>query len=181
MSTSLYIHPSIPPQNHGETVELKDVHPLTSPNDHHHHHHHLPLTTPLGIPNSQSFQLDIDDGYADETFRPPPALPRQYTMTSSASSHVTSGAPAAHSPSGAHHGYIPSTVVRRRSSSSHGGGPAPVRRRRLLSHFRQKAKSIKVKIPSVQDVNTIDKYSRLLFPLLFVIFNASYWMVYLLT
>ncbi|CAG5121898.1 unnamed protein product [Candidula unifasciata] len=72
--------------------------------------------------------------------------------------------------------YMSSTSVRRRSVSH-----IPSRRRRLLSQFRQKAKSIKVKIPRVQDVNTIDKYARLMFPLLFVVFNASYWAVYLLT
>jgi hypothetical protein len=33
----------------------------------------------------------------------------------------------------------------------------------------------------VQDVSIIDRYSRLLFPVLFVLFNVSYWAVYLLS
>uniref|UniRef100_A0A2C9K8H3 Uncharacterized protein n=1 Tax=Biomphalaria glabrata TaxID=6526 RepID=A0A2C9K8H3_BIOGL len=125
-----------------ESVELKEVHMGS------------------GITNSQSFNLELDDGAADTAgFRVAPSVPRSFTH-----SHT------------APHGFMPSTVVRRRSSAH-----VPPRRRRLLSHFRQKAKSIKVKIPRVQDVNTIDKYARLVFPLLFVIFNTSYWSVYLLT
>ncbi|XP_035827484.1 gamma-aminobutyric acid receptor subunit beta isoform X2 [Aplysia californica] len=130
-----------------EAVELKEVHRMAP--------------APMGITNSQSFNLELDDGSIETSgFRMAPTIPRPYTS---------------HAPTTAH-GYIPSTVVRRRSSSH-----VPPRRRRLLSNFRQKAKSIKVKIPRVQDVNTIDKYARLMFPLLFIIFNASYWAVYLLT
>jgi len=33
-------------------------------------------------------------------------------------------------------------------------------------------------MPQVKDVNNIDKYSRLVFPLLFVIFNVWYWSYY---
>ncbi|CAL1543438.1 unnamed protein product [Lymnaea stagnalis] len=128
-----------------DTMELKEVHMVP---------------TSVGVTNSQSFNLDLDDGSGDATgFRVVPPIPRSFTH-----SHATT------------HGYIPTNVVRRRSSSH-----VPPRRRRLLSHFRQKAKSIKVKIPRVQDVNTIDKYARLMFPLLFIIFNTSYWSVYLLT
>ncbi|BFZ24204.1 hypothetical protein BsWGS_27243 [Bradybaena similaris] len=125
-----------------ETMEMKDIQ----------------LTEPMGISNSQSFNLEFDDSISDSPgYRV--ALPQTRTL-----------------PSGTSHGYIPATAVRRRSSVH-----VPARRRRLLSQFRQKAKSIKVKIPRVQDVNTIDKYARLMFPLLFVMFNSSYWAVYLLT
>ncbi|KAH9496014.1 hypothetical protein Btru_014908 [Bulinus truncatus] len=127
-----------------ESVELKEVH------------------TSLGVTNSQSFNLEVDDGAMDTTgFRMAPTVPRSFTHSHSTPHGFTS---------------TTTTVVRRRSSAH-----VPPRRRRLLSHFRQKAKSIKVKIPRVQDVNTIDKYARLVFPLLFVIFNTSYWSVYLLT
>ena len=116
------------------------------------------LSPMLGIRNSQSFNMELDgDTSADQSnLRMPAALPR--------STYVSRG-------------YLPSNVVRRRSS----GNNVPPRRRRLLSNFKQKAKSIKVKIPRVQDVNTIDRYARLFFPLLFVLFNTSYWAVYLLT
>lgn len=55
------------------------------------------------------------------------------------------------------------------------GGP---RNRRVWVNIRQRAKDIKSKMPQVKDVNNIDKYSRLMFPLLFVIFNAWYWVYY---
>ncbi|RUS69249.1 hypothetical protein EGW08_022988, partial [Elysia chlorotica] len=130
-----------------ETMEMKEVH-LTP--------------TQMGVANSQSFSLDLEDGQADVAgYRMAPIQPRPIPPHSHGASLSRSHA----------HG----TSVRRRSSSH-----VPPRRRRLLSHFRQKAKSIKVKIPRVQDVNTIDKYARLFFPLLFVLFNASYWAVYLL-
>ena len=118
----------------------------------------------LGIGNSQSFNLDLDGD----------------TSASADSSAVrtTPAAPLPPKPSYVSRGYVPGNVVRRRGSNGNG---VPPRRRRLLSNFRQKAKQIKVKIPRVQDVNTIDKYARLFFPLLFVMFNASYWAVYLLT
>ena len=55
------------------------------------------------------------------------------------------------------------------------GGP---RNRRVWVNIRQRAKDIKSKMPQVKDVNNIDKYSRLMFPLLFLIFNAWYWVYY---
>ena len=122
------------------------------------------LSPMLGIPNSQSFSLELDgDTNADRSnLRMPAAVPRSTCVT---------------------HGYLPCNVVRRRGSGAGGSSSnnVPPRRRRLLSNFRQRAKQIKVKIPRVQDVNTIDRYARLLFPVLFVLFNASYWAVYLLT
>ncbi|XP_070196685.1 gamma-aminobutyric acid receptor subunit beta-like [Littorina saxatilis] len=116
------------------------------------------LSPMLGIRNSQSFNMELDgENSGDQSnLRMPAAVPR--------STYVSRG-------------YLPSNVVRRRSSANN----IPPRRRRFLSNFKQKAKSIKVKIPRVQDVNTIDRYARLFFPLLFVLFNASYWAVYLIT
>jgi len=49
---------------------------------------------------------------------------------------------------------------------------------KMLVNIRQRAKDIKSKLPEVKDVNNIDKYSRLMFPLLFLIFNAWYWVYY---
>ena len=133
----------------------------------------LRISPVLGIRNSQSFQpLELDNdnshnfnpGPDHSNFRMPAAVPR--------TTYVRPG------------GYFPPTGgggVRRRSAGSSGGNGVAPRRRRLFSNFKQKAKQIKVKIPRVQDVNTIDRYSRLLFPVLFVLFNASYWAVYTLT
>lgn len=52
------------------------------------------------------------------------------------------------------------------------------RNRKVWVNIRQRAKDIKSKMPQVKDVNNIDKYSRLMFPLLFLIFNAWYWVYY---
>lgn len=77
------------------------------------------------------------------------------------------------------HGDFPDNTPRLRRPSGFSvrgnGGP---RNRRVWVNIRQKAKDIKSKIPQVKDVNNIDKYSRLMFPLLFVIFNAWYWVYY---
>lgn len=54
------------------------------------------------------------------------------------------------------------------------------RRRQILSDIRKRAQQLREKIPTVRDVNKIDKYSRALFPSLFVVFNVCYWCFYLL-
>ncbi|XP_013398514.1 gamma-aminobutyric acid receptor subunit beta-like, partial [Lingula anatina] len=52
--------------------------------------------------------------------------------------------------------------------------------KRIVTGIREKAKTITKKVPTVKDVNNIDKYSRLVFPTLFLIFNVGYWCFYLL-
>ena len=54
------------------------------------------------------------------------------------------------------------------------------RRKQLFSSIRKRAKELRQRIPTVRDVNKIDKYSRTLFPSLFVVFNVCYWCFYLL-
>ena len=70
-------------------------------------------------------------------------------------------------------GYTPPTVLKRRNGNL-------VPKRKLLSTVRQTAKILKPKLPIVRDVNVIDKYARLLFPLLFIMFNITYWGYYLI-
>ncbi|ELU01183.1 hypothetical protein CAPTEDRAFT_144043 [Capitella teleta] len=53
-------------------------------------------------------------------------------------------------------------------------------RKKMFTNLKKKAKEIRQKIPSVKDVNKIDKYSRLVFPSLFIVFNVCYWCFYLL-
>ena len=65
-------------------------------------------------------------------------------------------------------------LLRRRNVSS------AQRKKKVLNSIKRKAKEIRQKIPSVKDVNKIDKYSRLVFPSLFVVFNVCYWCFYLL-
>ena len=65
-------------------------------------------------------------------------------------------------------------LLRRRNTGS------TMRKKRMLTSIKKKAKELRQKIPSVRDVNKIDKYSRLVFPSLFVVFNACYWCFYIL-
>jgi gamma-aminobutyric acid receptor subunit beta len=53
-------------------------------------------------------------------------------------------------------------------------------RKKVLSNMKRRVKEMKARIPTVKDVNKIDKYSRLVFPSLFIVFNACYWCFYLL-
>ena len=50
-----------------------------------------------------------------------------------------------------------------------------VRKKRIWHSLRYKAKNI---LPTVRDINIIDKYSRMIFPSLFLIFNICYWCFY---
>ncbi|XP_065933308.1 gamma-aminobutyric acid receptor subunit beta isoform X2 [Magallana gigas] len=72
-------------------------------------------------------------------------------------------------------GYIPESLVKRKRSSS-------LKKQRQaatqgsMTEEREKCKS---KFLSIKDVNSIDRFSRLLFPLLFLIVNVVYWGFYL--
>lgn len=68
--------------------------------------------------------------------------------------------------------YYRENLVRRKHSSVK-------RRRQLNSNPREKTPKCKVPLPRINDVNSIDRYSRMVFPLLFVCFNLLYWVFYL--
>ncbi len=55
----------------------------------------------------------------------------------------------------------------------------PRRSRRLLNYLRTRATNFRRSIPHVQDVNDIDRWPRLCFPILFILFNAAYWPYYI--
>ena len=57
--------------------------------------------------------------------------------------------------------------------------PRQRRVRQFLNYLRTHTRSIRHRLPHIRDVNDIDKWSRLLFPLLFMLFNAAYWPYYM--
>jgi gamma-aminobutyric acid receptor subunit beta len=57
--------------------------------------------------------------------------------------------------------------------------PRPRRSRRLLNYLRNRTTHIRHSIEDLRDVNDIDRWSRLCFPVLFLLFNASYWPYYI--
>ncbi|XP_059478764.1 gamma-aminobutyric acid receptor subunit beta-like [Neocloeon triangulifer] len=57
-------------------------------------------------------------------------------------------------------------------------GPPGTKRPRVMQTLRRGASAIRSSIPKIKDVNVIDKYSRVIFPVSFLLFNAGYWIFY---
>ncbi|XP_058789337.1 gamma-aminobutyric acid receptor subunit beta-like isoform X2 [Phymastichus coffea] len=51
---------------------------------------------------------------------------------------------------------------------------------KVLHAIRRGASVLKASMPKIKDVNIIDKYSRIIFPVSFIVFNAGYWIFYVL-
>ena len=54
------------------------------------------------------------------------------------------------------------------------------KRTRLLNQLKKGAGVIKSSLPKIKDVNVIDKYSRVVFPVSFILFNVAYWCFYVI-
>ena len=46
--------------------------------------------------------------------------------------------------------------------------------------LKKSAGVIKSSLPKIKDVNVIDKYSRVVFPVSFILFNVAYWCFYVM-
>ena len=51
---------------------------------------------------------------------------------------------------------------------------------KVFHALKRGASAIRASMPKIKDVNIIDKYSRIIFPLSFMLFNAAYWIFYVL-
>ncbi|CAL8288757.1 unnamed protein product [Lota lota] len=78
-----------------------------------------------------------------------------------------------------------SHIQYRKQSGGGGGGPRSARRRSLdrvahlkRSRLRRRSSQLKIKIPDLTDVNAIDRWSRVIFPSVFSLFNLVYWLYY---
>lgn len=50
----------------------------------------------------------------------------------------------------------------------------------MLQCANVKGANFKMSMPKIKDVNKIDRYSRIIFPVAYVLFNAFYWSFYTL-
>ncbi|KAI4462489.1 neurotransmitter gated ion channel [Holotrichia oblita] len=54
----------------------------------------------------------------------------------------------------------------------------PIHKPKVLHAIKKGASALKASMPKIKDVNIIDKYSRIIFPVAFMMFNAGYWLFY---
>lgn len=53
-------------------------------------------------------------------------------------------------------------------------------RPKMLHALKRGASVIRASIPKIKDVNIIDEYSRVIFPVAFLLFNVGYWVFYVI-
>ncbi len=60
------------------------------------------------------------------------------------------------------------------------GSSEKASRSRLINSLKKGTSTIKTALPRIKDVNIIDKYSRVVFPVSFLVFNIAYWCFYVM-
>lgn len=53
-------------------------------------------------------------------------------------------------------------------------------RPKMMHALKRGASAIRNSMPKIKDVNIIDEYSRVIFPVAFMLFNLGYWIFYIL-
>ena len=122
---------------------------------------------------------DDDDGVAVERppssylpFRMHAAVP-QFTLPAAADRRTASRRPS-----------LPCCRSRRRSAAAGsrwlggGGVDAFYQRQKMLRTLRKRTDELAKTLPTFTQVNRIDRLSRVIFPALFILFNAAYWSFY---
>ncbi|CAG5871844.1 unnamed protein product [Menidia menidia] len=72
--------------------------------------------------------------------------------------------------------YDSSTLQYRKAARHNFGRNALMAQKK--SRLRRRASQLKINIPDLTDVNSIDKWSRMIFPTVFSFFNVVYWLYY---
>ena len=79
------------------------------------------------------------------------------------------------------HGFPPSFRINRSHHSSFSlRYRKDNQRKKIVSHLKKGSTMVKSILPTIKDVNVIDKYSRVIFPVSFLLFNIAYWCFYVL-
>ncbi|XP_068581401.1 gamma-aminobutyric acid receptor subunit beta-3 isoform X2 [Cebidichthys violaceus] len=98
-----------------------------------------------------------------------------HNSSSSASSSASSSSSSSSSVAFDHSG----VQYRKPSGPREPGRLGPDRNAHLKkTRLRRRSSQLRIKIPDLTDVNTIDRWSRFIFPFSFSLFNAIYWLYY---